>query len=340
MHIRAMSEPRISIVMAAKDEGLYIQNCIESTIQQTFEEWELIVVDDHSTDNTAEIIKDFAHRDTRVRYFKSEGNRLNGALLTAQKHIKAPLINRMDADDLMPDYKLNLMYHHWLKYGQRHVVAGGTQHFVDDGEVGDGFLRYDAWLNEVARLNRHWVEIYRECVIPSHCWLIHRDDFFKIGGFADCYPEDYDLCFRFYKAGLKVIGLNKVLHYWRDTETRISKTWDEYKDNRYFELKLKYFFEIDFDPKRGIAVWGAGKNGKDLVTQLLKRTHNILWYTNNERKVGKDIYGIRLRNSVEIDKNESAQILIAISNPKEREEVKVELHRLELIEGTDFWFFL
>ena len=61
----------------------------------------------------------------------------------------------------------------------------------------------------------------------------------------------------------------------------------------------------------------------------------LLLYT-----VWPEIYGIRLRNSVEIDKNESAQILIAISNPKEREEVKVELHRLELIEGTDFWFFL
>ena len=84
------------------------------------------------------------------------------------------------------------------------------------GEVGDGFRKYEEWLNEVAREEKHYQEIYQECVIPSHCWIIHKDDFDAVDAFnPEIYPEDYDLCFRFYKAGLKVLtyvkGLEEIM---------------------------------------------------------------------------------------------------------------------------------
>ena len=94
--------------------------------------------------------------------------------------------------------------------------------------VGEGFTKYENWLNEVARTSIHYQEIYRECVIPSHCWLIHKDDLNAAGGFDPVvYPEDYDLCFGFYKLGLDVIGIDRILHYWRDRSDRISRTWEE-----------------------------------------------------------------------------------------------------------------
>ncbi len=49
--------------------------------------------------------------------------------------------------------------------------------FCEEGEVGEGFKRYDRWLNDVARRNAHYEEVYQECVIPSHCWIIHKEDF-------------------------------------------------------------------------------------------------------------------------------------------------------------------
>ena len=173
------------------------------------------------------------------------------------------------------------------------VIAGGTEHFVDEGEVGNGFRRYERWLNDVARRGAHYEEIYQECVIPSHSWLIHRSDLDAVGAFdPEVYPEDYDLCFRFYRKKLRVVGLDKVLHYWRDRSDRISRTWECYQDNRYFDLKLRYFYELDRDRSRPLVLWGAGRNGKDLAKQMLAYEDTFHWVCDNPRKIGRDVYGM------------------------------------------------
>jgi len=264
------SVPLVSIVMAVHNEELYLGKCLDSILTQTYTNWELIAVNDHSTDRTPDILKEYAEKDSRIRVFHSERDKLIPTLKEGYKHCRGILINRMDADDYMPDYKLQVLADEWSKYGKGTIIAGGTSHFVDEGEVGEGFQRYDRWLNDVARRNAHYEEIYQECVIPSHCWIIHKDDFDAVGAFdPEVYPEDYDLCFRFYRKGLKVVGIDKILHFWRDHSTRISRTWDCYQDNRYFDLKLRYFYEIDRDRNRPLVLWGAGRNGKDLARLIL-----------------------------------------------------------------------
>lgn len=326
--------------MAARDTSQYIAACLESIIAQTYTHWELIAVNDHSIDDTPEIIADFAARDPRIKLIHSKREKLIPALKEGYVHRNGILINRMDSDDLMPADKLEVLVQEWLKYGKGTIVAGGTEHFVDQGEVGGGFRRYEAWLNDVAARNAHYQEIYQECVIPSHCWIIHHEDFESAGGFEpETYPEDYDLCFRFYKAGYRIVGLNKVLHYWRDRSARISRTWEEYKDNRYFDLKLKYFYDLDRDMGRPLVIWGAGRNGKDLAKLILQRDSEVNWVCDNQNKIGKDIYGIRMKNYSQIKKMQRPQILIAVQSPLDRQTIKEELTEWGKKPREDYWFF-
>ncbi|MGI9544501.1 MAG: glycosyltransferase family 2 protein, partial [Cyclobacteriaceae bacterium] len=205
--IQKAHDPNVSIVMAVKDTAPYLPECLDSIIAQTYPHWELIAVNDHSSDQTPEILREYATRDSRIQVFQSDRPKLIPTLQVAYRHCQGPLINRMDSDDKMPDYKLQLLVDTWNKYGKGHIVAGGTEHFVDEGAVGAGFRRYDQWLNDIAKRQSHYQEIYQECVIPSHCWIIHREDFDRVGAFdPEIYPEDYDLCFRFYRDGLKVVG--------------------------------------------------------------------------------------------------------------------------------------
>ena len=235
-NIKEMTDtPLVTIIMAVKDTAPYLHECLDSILAQTYQNWELIAVNDHSTDETPAILQSYAEKDLRVRYFDSDQPKLIPTLQVGYRHTKGTLINRMDSDDKMPDYKIEVLVKEWLKHGIGHVIAGGTEHFVDEGEVGDGFIKYEQWLNKVAKSSTHYQEIYRECVIPSHCWLIHKDDFDAVGAFDPLiYPEDYDLCFRMYRQGLTIIGIDVILHHWRDRSNRISRTWEEYKDNRYF----------------------------------------------------------------------------------------------------------
>lgn len=335
-----MNDPLISIIMAARDTAPYIEECLRSIQAQTFQDWELIAVNDRSTDETKEILLRFAEKDPRIRVMDSKGERLIPALQTGYAASRAPLINRMDSDDRMPSYKLQVMLDKWEQYGQGYIAAGGTEHFPDKGELGDGFKRYDAWLNELARNGSHWQEIYTECVIPSHCWLIHRDDLDKAGAFDPIvYPEDYDLCFRFYRSGLKVVGIDKVLHHWRDRSERISRTWEEYKDNRFFDLKLKYYLELDRDPERPLVIWGAGKHGKDLAKLLIENGQVFHWVCDNLNKIGHNIYGVFLQDMNDIPNMLDPQILIAVMAKEERQIIQEMLISWKKSQAVDFRFF-
>lgn len=336
-------EPLVSIIMAVKDTAAYLEECIDSIIAQTYTNWELIAVNDHSTDRTPEILAAYAQKDSRIRVFDSDQPRLIPTLQVGYAQARGTLINRMDSDDRMPANKLELLVSAWLPHGRGTIIAGGTEHFVDEGAVGDGFLRYERWLNQVARQGTHYQEIYKECVIPSHCWIIHREDFDAVGAFDPVvYPEDYDLCFRFYRKGLQVVGINHVLHYWRDRSSRISRTWEEYEDNRYFDLKLRYFYELDRNFERPLVVWGAGRNGKDLIKLLKSKeeTGKLHWVCDNERKIGKDIYGIRMGSSEDILKLGDPQVLVVVTAPDDVIEIQQKLASWGKHPVQDYWFFV
>ncbi|MEM0941434.1 MAG: glycosyltransferase family 2 protein [Bacteroidota bacterium] len=331
----------VSIIMAAKDTEPYLPTCLDSILAQTYKNWELIAINDHSSDRTPEILYEYASRDERINVFHNIRHKLIPALKEGYKYANGMLINRMDSDDKMPQDKLEVLVNEWTKYGKGHIIAGGTEHFVDEGEVGDGFRRYERWLNQVARTATHYQQIYQECVIPSHSWIIHKEDFDAAGAFnPEVYPEDYDLCFRFYRSRLKVVGIDKVLHYWRDRSNRISRTWKEYEDNRYFEMKIRYFYRLDKDRKRPLILWGAGKNGKDLAKLLFEEEDVFHWVCDNERKIGKDVYGIKMEHFKIISDIQNPQIIIAVTSPDEKEKIKQKLYSWEKEPVRDYWFFL
>jgi len=334
------NQPLVTIIMAVKDTAPYLHDCLDSILAQTYKNWELIAVNDHSSDDSPKILKEYAAKDSRIRFFNSHQHKLIPTLQVGYRETRGTLINRMDSDDKMPDYKIEVLVEEWHKHGKGTVIAGGTKHFVDEGSVGDGFIKYEEWLNEVARTNSHYREIYRECVIPSHCWIIHKDDFDAAGAFDPIvYPEDYDLCFRFYRLGLTIVGIDKILHHWRDRSDRISRTWEEYKDNRYFDLKLRFFYELDRDTKRPLVLWGAGKNGKDMAKLLQSYKDKFYWVCDNERKIGKDIYGVRMEHYESILSLENPQIIIVVASPTGKKEIEEQLISWNKKPIADFWFF-
>jgi len=334
-------DPLISIIMAVKNTAIYLEDCINSILLQSCTNWELIAVNDHSTDNSLIILKQFAAKDSRIKIYNGKGHKVTPTLIEAYGYSTGTLITRMDSDDKMPKYKLEVLYNEWQKYDMGTVVTGGTEYFVDEGEVGGGFRRYDAWLRSVAKHNTYAEEIYTECVIPSNCWLIHRRDFEMVGGFVShIYPEDYDLCFRFYKAKLNIIGLCNVVHHWRDRPDRISRTLEEYKDNRYFHLKILYFYDIDRDRSRPLVLWGVGRNGKDLAKLILKKEKIFYWVCDNEKKIGKNIYGIQIQHFDVANTLDNPQIIIAIASPDAKPDIKGQLKHWGKGVVTDYWFFV
>ncbi len=330
------STPTVSILMPVRNAGLYLEECLDSMITQSYTDWELIAIDDHSDDNSAQILTDYAHRDKRIHTYPNDGRGIIHALRLAYSHSRGQLITRMDADDIMTPDKIEQLSSDLLQQGSGQVAIGGVEYFSET-ELGDGYVRYAQWLNELTAAGTNYQDIYRECVIPSPCWMLHREDLDVIGAFnPDVYPEDYDLVFRMYQAGIEVIPSTAILHRWRDHGERSSRNDPNYLDNRFLSLKCHYFQQIDYDSERPLIVWGAGKKGKAIVKQLSECISDIIWITDNPKKLGKDIYDIRLQPSSILDQISAAQLIIAVANPTEQQEI---IHLLEQRSGLSYYRF-
>ena len=191
--------------MPVKNAEPFLNDCIESILSQTDENWELLAVDDGSSDNSYQTLKSYADKDSRIQALRNSGSGIISALRLAYENSSGNLITRMDADDKMDSQKLEILKRNLNSSGKGHIAIGLVKYFSET-TLGDGYLKYESWLNDLTSVGANYSDIYKECVIPSPCWMVFKEDLDICEVFSSgTYPEDYDLCFRFYKGNLKVM---------------------------------------------------------------------------------------------------------------------------------------
>lgn len=322
--------------MPTKNAEKHIAECLDSIINQSFSNWELLVVNDHSTDSTRSILQEFSLKDERISFLDNHGHGIIKALQLAYKKSSGTAITRMDSDDIMPLNKLELM-HNELEKKPNFLITGYVR-YISDNELKGGYIYYQDWLNGLVNNNSHYSEIYKECVIPSPCWLVSRAVFENCGAFnSETYPEDYDLTFRFYENKIPIVSLKEELHIWRDHPKRASRNDDNYSDNSFLDIKLHYFLKLDLDTSKNLVLWGAGKKAKSIAKILIKKNISFQWACNNINKIGHAIYEITLEDIDQVFSNENEyQSIITVANKEEQKEIKQaseDRNNLDL-----FWF--
>ncbi len=332
-----MKRNSISIVMPVYNAVPFLTACLESIENQSINDWELIAIDDYSTDSSWEILKAFEKKfPSQVQVLKNKEKGIIPALQLAYSKCQGEYITRMDADDLMEKTKLETLRNLLIKNGKGYVSTGLVKYFSET-QLGDGYQKYEQWLNQLSLENKNYDEIYKECVIPSPSWMCHREDFERCGGFSKSqYPEDYDLCFRFYKNNLKVVSAKTVVHHWRDYSNRTSRTDPNYANPNYFDLKLPYFLELDFDKNRPLVIWGAGKKGKHLANKLNELKIDFYWVSNNEKKNGKMIYDKLVEHFRKVESFENPQVIVSVASPEGQVEI---LEYFRTRKNLDYYFF-
>ncbi len=334
-----MQQPLISILIPFKNTEDYLSECLESIVLQTYTHWELLIVDDHSTDASYSLVASYANKDPRITLLKNNGKGIIQALQTAFTASKGDYITRMDSDDIMTSEKLHVLLNNLQTKGKQHVATGLVHYFSEKG-ISDGYRKYETWLNQLTQKGTNYSDIYKECVIPSPCWMLHRDDLLAIDAFNPTrYPEDYDLTFRFYKHNYTVIPCDTVLHHWRDYGTRASRTDANYAENSFIDIKLHYFLDIDYDNLRPLVVWGAGQKGKTIAKKLIAKDIPFIWICDNPKKIGKHIYDQELKPFRFLEELNQPQSIVSVANPKEQEIIKAYFKTQDSYPMQDYFFF-
>ncbi|WP_452603084.1 glycosyltransferase family 2 protein [Pontimicrobium sp. MEBiC06410] len=334
-----MQQSLISILIPFKNTEVYLEACIDSITLQSYTNWELLIVDDHSTDASNSIVKSYAEKDSRITLLNNEGKGIINALKLAFKHAKGDYITRMDSDDIMASNKLEVLLCKLKTNGKQHVSTGLVRYFSEKG-ISEGYKKYETWLNRLTTHGTNYSEIYKECVIPSPCWMLHRDDLLAIDAFNPTrYPEDYDLTFRFYQQNYKIVPCDVILHYWRDYGTRASRTDANYAENSFIAIKLHYFLKLDYNNSRPLVVWGAGRKGKTIAKKLIAKTIPFIWICDNPKKIGKHIYEQELKPFNYLEQLKQPQSIISVANPDEQKKIKHYLKTQNCSPMQDYFFF-
>ncbi len=324
----------ISILMPLKNDETHISQTIDSIIGQTYKNWELLIIDDYSTDNSLAIVKKIAKSDLRIKYYKNNNPGIIPALKLALSNSQGQFITRMDSDDLMAPLKLELLRNLLMQYGTGYITTGLVEYF-SDFILQNGFIKYQNWLNNLTLHENNFNDLFKECPIASPCWLIYKTDLISMDGLKDIiYPEDYDFCFKLYKNNFKIKSVKKTIHFWRDHPTRASRNCSNYKDQSFYALKIKYIRE--FFPRKNYVIWGAGTKGKKLAKYLIDQKINFTWVTNNPNKITKNIYNIIIESTDIVFTKDNPLILLAFSSPQEINQVNSYLNNLGFIKNKTF----
>ena len=177
--------PAVSVVMPVRNGERFLGEALESTLSQTLADLELIVIDDGSTDSTPELLAAVARSDARVRVQRQEPGGLTVAINAGCELAQAPLIARMDADDVMlPDR---------LERQAAHLESN-----ADVGLLGGGIVLVDEQGREIDREpGRPELDFLVRNELTHGTVVMRADALRALGGYRLDQSEDYDLWLRF-----------------------------------------------------------------------------------------------------------------------------------------------
>ncbi len=211
--------PVITVLMPVYNAEKFLKEAIESILNQTFSDFEFLIIDDGSVDNSAKIIRSYS--DSRIRYIQNEKNQ--GISFTLNKGIElasSEYIARMDADDISYPARLEKQYQYFRDNPDCTLVSSWIRGINAAGEAG-----------YVDKLNPAF---YFYNLIFT-CWIYHptvmykREIVKKVGMYRSMYSEDFDLWWRISR-NYPFYTLPEVLLDYRATETSL---WRETKKMEY-----------------------------------------------------------------------------------------------------------
>lgn len=328
----SIMQPRISIITPFKNAAPWIEETILSVQKQSFSDWEMILINDHSTDNSAEIVTKIQKADSRITLIQNKDEGIIPALQLGLSLSKGEFITRMDADDLMPENRLQLMMDRILSSESKTVVTGMVKYFGNE-PISDGYLNYEKWLNDRVEKNDFYNQIYRECVVASPNWLVRKQDIMKDQIFQKLqYPEDYDMVFQWRENGYSIEGIEEVTLFWREHPDRTSRNSEIYQQDSFFRLKIDWFLRSE--STNNLVLLGAGTKGKKVAKQLIENDIEFKWHDFQFEKFGAPIFDQQIRNYKEII---GEQLLIAVYPPHLEEFIQF-INQKGFDIGKNAWF--
>lgn len=313
-----------------------LHECLDSIVKQSLQNFEVIAVDDFSSDKSVALMQ--SYNDPRFVIIKNKEKGIVSALNTGLASCQSNYVARMDADDVMHEQRLQKQFELLKNNSELSLCATQARKFPQD-KIQAGYIEYMRWQNACLSMDDIQNQIYIESPFAHPSVMFRKDDVIEAGAYLEGdFPEDYELWLRMFQSGYKMMKLEQELMSWRESDGRLSRNCDRYSDAAFERLRADYLAK---DPRlmgRRIVIWGAGRKTR-LRAQLLidHGIKPVAWIDIDSRKVGLEYQGARtFLPDWLLQHDEKPFVLNYVRNHGAREKCRLYLNQAGYVMGQDY----
>ncbi|QQL43686.1 glycosyltransferase family 2 protein [Sulfuriroseicoccus oceanibius] len=333
--------PAISVVMPAFNAQATIERAIASITAQSFSDWELIIVNDGSSDDTLAIARQCAAADSRIRVLNEPHRGVVGASNAGFAASRAPVIARMDADDQSTPNRLADQYT-WLADHPHHHAVSGQVEFAGCRESAAGYGAHVDWTNQLVTPEQIAHNRFVDLPFPHPSLMYRRTLVEQFGGYRDGeFPEDYELMLRWFDNGMLVGKVPHPVLLWNDPPTRLSRNDPRYAMPEFHRCKAPFLANAIVRSAAGgrpLWIWGAGRPARKNA-RLLEAAYQVAagFIDIDPRKIGRSLAGRPIISADTLPPIEESVIVSYVGNRGAGQIIRDQLLATGRTEGTDFW---
>ena len=334
--------PRVSVLMPCYNAAQTLEEALDSLKHQTLADFDLIAVDDGSTDGTLGILADRALNDPRIHVYSHPHYGIVRSLNIGLEVCRSKYIARMDSDDRSHPERLERQVSFLESHSEIALVGCRVAGFPP-GQVRQGFQIYSDWQNSLLTNDDIRREIFVESPLTHPSVTIRRDWMERVNGYQENgWAEDYDLWLRLYLAGARFAKLPEKLLEWREHPDRLTRTDGRYSLENFLRAKAYYLARGPVAERDAVIVWGAGMIGRRLSKHLLRQNVPLVAFIDiDPRKIGRTRRGLPILPPEELpewwSRYRHPVVLAAVGARGARALIRERLVATGLREGLEWW---
>ena len=223
---------KITVIVPVYNVENYLEKCLDSLINQTYKNLEIIVINDGSTDNSGEICQEYAQKDNRIVYIEKENGGLSEARNVGLDKMSGSYVTFIDSDDWVELDYVEILYRKIIEY-QADIAVGNYYSYNEDEETYYFHIYADAYYEKVYDNISIFENLYESHEMKSFALISAWGKLYKAKLFdylrfdKGKLGEDGYFNQKIYLSVNKVVYLNKGLYAYRQRSGSITKTWTE-----------------------------------------------------------------------------------------------------------------